>query len=97
LLYNSTLAGEDYEAIHETRSFPINSNNGARVCFNITVLDDNVLEGDQYFIAQLESSENNVVIHTPYIKITIGDNESESCDTIMYSCSRRGEESGCSL
>lgn len=68
-------AGEDYEALHENLAFPISSEDEARLCFNISLYDDDTVEGDQYFLVHVESEEN-VVIHLPYSTIHIHDDDS---------------------
>ena len=46
------------------------------VCFNISVVDDDIVEGDQYFLVHV-NSEENVVIHSPYNTIHIHDDDSK--------------------
>jgi hypothetical protein len=69
-------AGEDYELVHQNLTFTNGSESGARVCFDIPILNDAIVEGDQHFLAHLES-EGGVVIHSPDIVVNIHDDDSK--------------------
>ena len=55
--------------------FDLGSNNGDRVCVNVTIMDNMAFEIDEYFTLQV-MSEINVVIHDNTATVHIVDNES---------------------
>lgn len=49
------------------------------ICVNITVLNDNALEGNETFGVNLTAMDSNVIIGTAATAITIIDNDSWYC------------------
>ena len=69
-------AGEDYEAVNTTISFPEESGNGTIVCVRIPIIDDNCFEKDEYFWFHIYSVEEHVHIYNhEYVTIHIYDDE----------------------
>ena len=55
---------------------PGSSENDTR-CVNVTIMDDNALEGNQTFSVILSTSNPNVMLRTNVTTITIIDNDSK--------------------
>ena len=71
-----SLAGVDYRPLHVTLAF---SETITEITVNITLLDDNVVEGDKDFKARLStSSGSNVGLPKPDAIITIVDEDSKA-------------------
>lgn len=68
-----TLAG-DYEPVSVVEQFTTSSAEGEQVCFNVTILNDDIFEKTQEFSLNLES-ETNVMVPHPQVLVTIFDNE----------------------
>jgi hypothetical protein len=66
----------DYEAFDMTITIPARSEGGREVCCDITILNDEGFERNEFFRLNVES-EGNVVIHEEYIKVHIQDDDSE--------------------
>ena len=59
-------AGSDYhEASSRTMVFPPGSANGDMRCLNITIVDDGLIEGDEYFYVYLS-------LHNSYVNYVVG-------------------------
>ena len=71
----STLAGVDYRPLAETLTF---SESVTMITVNITLLDDNALEGDEDFRAQLSTNSGSNVGLGPDAIITIIDDDSKT-------------------
>lgn len=60
----SRSVGEDFnlppEIIFTTPFFPVGSEDGDLLCFNISIIDDSCFEGDHNFLINLVSPEQNV-------------------------------------
>ena len=70
------IAGVDYKPLDETLTF---SGNVTNITINVTLLDDNDLEGNEDFKAQLSiSSGSNVGLPDPDAIITIVDDDSKA-------------------
>ena len=70
------IAAVDYRPLDETLTF---SESVTYVTVNVTLLDDNALEGDEDFKAQLsKSSGSNVVLPMPEAIVTIIDDDSKA-------------------
>ena len=67
----------DYTAVGEDLIFTAANVVGSTVCTNVTIIDDEVLEGDQSFSLSL-SSTDPVMFGTDEATVTIVDNDSES-------------------
>ena len=73
---NIGLAGLDYIALSLAETFTSGSNSGATKCVNITINDDEVLEGNQTFFLTLTATDSSVIIGTSATVITIIDIDS---------------------
>ena len=69
------IVNSDYYNHFSTEIFASGSTDGATRCVDITIIDDDSLEGDQTFTVTLSTSDPNVVIVTSRINITIIDND----------------------
>ena len=69
------MAGSDYNAISSTLEFPVNSTSGDEQCINITIVDDNDVEGDEMFTVTLERIIGAVTLSQGTTVVTITDNE----------------------
>ena len=70
--------GQDFfsSSIFPDLFFPAGSEEGAQLCTNITIVDDNVFEQDHSFTVHIDSTEDNVLIAEPrFTTINITDNE----------------------
>ena len=85
-----SIAGVDYRPLDKTLMF---SETVTVITVNVTLLDDNALEGDEDFRAQLStSSGSNVRLSRPEAIITIVDDDSkalirgsfQSCDLCCW-------------
>jgi hypothetical protein len=74
-MYNVVMAGEDYVSSSEVETFTSGSPNGSTRCVGISILDDDVLEGEQTFVLTLTTSDPDVMIRNNVTTITIIDNE----------------------
>lgn len=63
----------DYDGFDVTISFPP-SDNGAEICRNITIRNDEAFENNEFFSVHVES-ERNVVIHIKYAIVHIQDDD----------------------
>ena len=71
-----SIAGVDYRPLDVTLTF---SETATVITVNVTLLDDNALEGDEDFKAQLStSSGSNVGLPVPDAIITIVDDDSKT-------------------
>ena len=79
-------AGEDYEALNMTLLFATSST--PEVCVNITILYDNVPEGDEGFFLDLRSGDTAVVINsggeTSFVNILDDDGKYYPCTSKGY-------------
>ena len=77
------IEGSDYGS----GSYMVNFNAGVtRVSFNVSILDNNILENDETFILTIEHSSlpNNVDVGTPNeTKITIVDDDGKYVDILL--------------
>jgi len=64
----------DFEGIPVTLTF---SSTKSRVCFDIHIIDDKEYELRQTFLANLTTSDNQVIISPNYASLGILDNESK--------------------
>ena len=48
-----------------------------RACFNVTTLDDDILEAEEDFNLNLNSTDENVVLDPEMAVVTISDNDRE--------------------
>lgn len=74
-------AGSDYVAVRQSVTFAPNRD---RVCFNVTILNDQLSEGVENFVARITSVPSGVDIGTPDTAvISIMDDESKNCISVM--------------
>ena len=67
--------GSDYTNISSDEVFPSESTDNATACVNITILDDDILEGDHAFTVTLTTLDPDVMLGNYETTITIIDNE----------------------
>lgn len=70
----------DYEEFSTSLTLPVNSENGTVQCFNVTIIDDNLVEGDKMLILMqsLVTTGLGVTLgNDTSTTITIIDNESK--------------------
>ncbi len=61
----------DYANMDSNLTFTYGSTNNAVRCVDITILEDDALEGDQTFTVTLTTSDPNVMLGTDMATITI--------------------------
>ena len=81
---DAALSDSDYASFSSTKIFPIGSSNGATQCMNIKILDDNVLEANEYFTVTLGTIDSDLALGIAIGIITITDNDSELLSLIMH-------------
>ena len=56
--------------------FPVGTTSDTTMCTNITIVEDDVLECDQYFTVEINSTSPNITVGTPSIvTVTIKDTD----------------------
>ena len=75
LVYNLATAQSDYTSVSSNRVFTSGSTDNDTRCVNITVEDDEALEGDETFTVTLTTSHPNVIIGQVMTTVTIMDND----------------------
>ncbi len=73
--YITAIAGSDYMSISSEAVFSTGSTNNDARCENVSLLQDNALEGDQIFTVILTTSDPDVMIQTNMTSVTILDND----------------------
>ena len=74
LLLNCTGGGRDFLVLDQ--DFTITpSSNGSRECFNITIIDDSIIEDTEFFRVSLTSTSNNVIVTSSSATVWITDND----------------------
>ena len=71
------VAGTDYFSVQFYRILPSGSADNALECFDITIINDAVLEGNEAFTVTLSTPDQNVMLRTNTSTITITDNDSK--------------------
>jgi len=67
------LAGADFIGVLSTETFIPGSMDGDMKCVDITILDDDALEGDQIFTVTLTTSDPAVLLVNDELTVTIRD------------------------
>ena len=67
------LAGIDFVGLSSVETFSSGSSTGDTICINITIIDDNILEIEQFFILTLSTADENVILEEYEIVINIID------------------------
>ena len=65
----------DYTNISSDEVFPFGSTDNDTACVNITIMDDDILEGDHTFTVTLTTLDPDVMLGNHETTITIIDNE----------------------
>lgn len=65
----------DYTAVSSDKIFVTGSTNGATRCVNITIIDDNALEGEQTFSVILTTEDSAIILGIPTAIVTIQDDD----------------------
>ena len=69
-------AGEDFEAVDTTLSFPEGSSNGTTACVWVPLIDDYVFEKFEFFTVHIYSVEPNVHVYGHhYVTVNIYDDD----------------------
>ena len=71
------VASFDYISVISPTTFASGSPDNATRCLNITIVDDDALEGDQTFISSLTTADPDVILGTTQTDITITDNDGQ--------------------
>ena len=50
-----TIDNEDFEVFNATIMFPVNSSSGDVMCFDVVLLEDDILEGNESVVVSIES------------------------------------------
>lgn len=87
VIINTALAGTDYVNVSSKEVFPFGSTNGATTCVDITILDDNAMEGDQTFNVALTTSNPNVLLGNIVAVISIINNDSKHKTNCIFNSS----------
>ena len=86
----STVDGEDFSVTDPTQLnvfFPSGSTNGNTDCINISIIDDDALEGDHSFTVSLNPPAAPVTLTTPSSSpVTITDNDGKLLLKKMHLC-----------
>ena len=69
------MAGSDYTNVSTDEVFVPSSDTDVMQCVNITIEDDEALEGDETFTVTLATSDPIVMLETNETTITIVDND----------------------
>ena len=69
----SKASRSDFESLSSTLTFSSGSSVGATKCANISIIDDDVFEGNQYFSLQLATRNPHVMVGTAVTRVTITD------------------------
>jgi len=73
--FSTALGGYDYRTVSSGAIFTSGSMNNDTRCLNITIIDDNALEGVQSFTMMLTASDPDVVLGNDVMAMTIIDND----------------------
>ena len=68
-------AGEDYEMMSSSISFPTTSSGGAMECMNITIMDNDAFELNETFTVTLTVNTAGVMVGNTITEVTITDDE----------------------
>ncbi len=55
-----------------------------RVCFNVTTVGDDILEGDETLNLGLDTADENVILDPEMAVVTIVDNDREFKEKVVY-------------
>ena len=68
-------AGEDYDMMSSSISFPTNSSDGTMECMNFTIVDNDAFELNETFTVTLTVNTAGVMVGNTITEVTITDNE----------------------
>ena len=68
-------AGEDYDMMSTSISFPTNSSDGAMECMNFTIMDNDAFELNETFTMTLTVNTAGVMVGNSITEVTIADDE----------------------
>ena len=71
----AAMFGSDYNNVSSSKVFSSGSVNSFTRCINITIIDDDALEGNQSFILALTSPDPDVAVHGAVTTIVVEDND----------------------
>ena len=88
MLTSIPIADGDFELLMTNLTIPQGSRNGDSVCFNVTIIGDNVLEDDETFTVELTTITQDVVVDgSGSVTITILHDGDCKQSTINFNCS----------
>ena len=59
-------AGSDYTAVEKILSLPVGSESGDKICIDVAIIDDNVVEETEQFVVHLLVHDLNVDVPMAY-------------------------------
>lgn len=71
---NCTGGGRDFLVLNQDLTITAASN-GSRECFDITIIDDSIIEDTESFRVSLTSATENVVVPNSFATVRITDND----------------------
>ena len=71
---NCTGGGRDFLVLDQDLTISAASN-GSRECFNITIIDDSIIEDTEFFRVSLTSTSNDVIVTSSLATVWITDND----------------------
>ena len=74
LFLNCTGGGRDFLVLNQDLTITAASN-GSRECFDITIIDDSIIEDTESFRVSLTSATENVVVTNSFATVRITDND----------------------
>ncbi len=75
--------------MHELVSINAGSLNGSETCFNFDIINDTLVEMNEYLSLHIKLEDRNVWIKgSPYLNITIYDDDGGSSFSFKFSCKR---------
>ena len=74
LLLNCAGGGRDFLVLDQDLTITPASN-GSQECFNITIIDDSIIEDTEFFRVSLTSTRHNVIVTSSLATVWITDND----------------------
>ena len=65
----------DYESLFESATFDVGAMQGDELCFNITIIEDNLVENDELFFVNLFAPDSFVILHQISVPVDILDQD----------------------
>ena len=74
---NSTISDEDFHPFTTELIYTLSLEPNQTLCVNITIVDDSILENEEYFTVSISSTDSSVITGPPATIIII-DNDSKT-------------------